>query len=163
MKRWSAMNKLTENNSSRFRLPSAVLVLIITGFALGRMHAGDTADPRPVAVVAMEKWLHEIDQGQFDQSWKEASDSFQKAVTADKWTAALNSARTRLGKCKSRTLASSMHQTEVPSPTGPQRGDFVVAQFDASFENLAYAVETVCFEKGPDGTWKASGYYVKPK
>jgi hypothetical protein len=23
-------------------------------------------------------------------------------------------------------------------------------------------VETVTFEKAPDGTWKAAGYYIKP-
>jgi DNA-binding helix-hairpin-helix protein with protein kinase domain len=111
----------------------------------------------------MQTWLNEIDKNQYAQSWTEASASFQKAVTSDQWIAALNGVRTPLGKCTVRKLASSMHQTEVPSPTGPQKGDFVVAQFNSSFENLAYAVETVCFEKASDGRWKASGYYVKPK
>jgi hypothetical protein len=56
-----------------------------------------------------------------------------------------------------------MHQTSVPAPEGVVKGDYVIAQFNTSFENLQYAVETVTFEKAADGTWKASGYYVKPK
>ncbi len=77
--------------------------------------------------------------------------------------AALNGARTPLGKCTGRKLASAMHQTSVPAPEGVVKGDYVIAQFNTSFENLQYAVETVTFEKAADGTWKASGYYVKPK
>ncbi len=110
----------------------------------------------------MQTWLKEIDQNHYAQSWTDASASFQKAVTSDQWIADLNRVRTPLGKCMGRKLASAMHETEVPSPAGPQKGDFVVAQFQSSFENLAFAVETVCFEKGADGAWKASGYYVKP-
>ena len=151
-----------QNKSPRLPLAGAVFLLVIASLIVCPTHAEAPADPRPAAVAAMQTWLHDIDQGQYGQSWKEASDSFQKAITADKWAAALNSVRTPLGKCTDRKLASSLHQTEVPGPTGPQQGDFVVAQFKTAFENLAFAVETVCFEKASDGTWKASGYYIKP-
>jgi beta-lactamase regulating signal transducer with metallopeptidase domain len=151
------------SKSPRFILASAILILAIAGFIIHPIHAEDAADPRPAAVAAMQTWLQEIDQSRYPQSWKDASASFQKAISSDQWVAALNSVRTPLGKCTARKLASSLHQTEVPGPTGPLKGDFVVAQFNSSFDNLAYAVETVCFEKAPDGTWKASGYYIKPK
>jgi hypothetical protein len=141
----------------------AVLLICIAGF-FGRLSYAEGADdPRGAAVAAMQTWLLGIDQGDYPGSWKGAAGSFQKAVTSDQWTAALNSVRKPLGKCIERKLASSLHQTEVPGPAGPQKGDYVVAQFNTSFENLAYAVETVCFERGSDGAWKASGYYIKPK
>lgn len=139
------------------------LIPVLAGFIIGPIHAEDAADPRPAAVAAMQTWLREIDQSQYAQSWKDASASFQKAAPSDQWVAALNSVRTPLGKCTARKLASSLHQAEVPGPTGPQKGDFVIAQFNSSFENLANAVETVCFEKAPDGRWRASGYYIKPR
>ena len=123
----------------------------------------DSSQSTAPALTAMQTWLREIDHDQYAQSWTDASDSFQKAVTSDQWTAALNSVRTPLGKCSGRSVASALHQMEVPGPTGPIKGDFVVAQFNTSFANLAYAVETVCFEKAADGTWKASGYYIKPR
>jgi beta-lactamase regulating signal transducer with metallopeptidase domain len=139
-----------------------ILIILIAIFVARPVLADDT-DPKTVAVAAMQDWLKEMDQGQYDQSWKDAAPEFQKAITTAQWTAASNSVRQPLGKCTSRILASALHQTEVPSPTGTQKGDFVVAQFNSSFDNLAYAIETVCFEKAPDGTWKAAGYYIKPK
>jgi hypothetical protein len=150
------------NPSSRF-VRLAVVLLLTALFMPSPTRADDADDPRPAAVAAMQAWLREIDQDQYAQSWKDASAFFQKALTSDAWTAALNAARAPLGKCNGRKLASALHQTEVPSPAGTIKGDFVVAQFDSSFDNLKYAVETVCFEKADDGTWKASGYYVKPK
>lgn len=111
----------------------------------------------------MEKWLKGIDAGEYAKSWQEASADFQKAITKEKWVAAMNAVRVPLGKCESRQLASALHQTEVPTPTGEiVKGDFVIAQFETSFANLKYAIETVTFVK-EGGTWKASGYYVKPK
>jgi Protein of unknown function (DUF4019) len=119
-------------------------------------------DSKQAAEAAMQTWLGEIDQGKYDQSWNDAALAFQKAITSPQWVAALNGARTPVGKCLNRKLASAMEQTDVPSPSGTQHGDFVIAQFDSSFENLKYAVETVTFEKAADGTWKAAGYYIKP-
>ena len=148
---------------SRRRLGAAlVLVLFIAGMA-ARPARADDADPKREAMAAIQAWLKEMDAGQYDQSWTDAAPVFQKALTSQQWTATANSVRIQLGKCSGRTLASALPQTQVPSPAGPQKGHFVVAQFDSSFENLKYAVETVTFEKAPDGTWKASGYYIKPK
>jgi len=123
----------------------------------------DDSEAKTAATAAMQTWLQEIDQNQYAQSWQDAAPSFQKALTSDKWVAALNSVRTPLGKCKDRKLASALEQTEMPSAAGALKGDFVIAQYNTSFENLAYAVETVTFEKTPDGTWKAAGYFIKPK
>jgi hypothetical protein len=151
------------NKSLCFFRSGLILVLITAGLIICPLRADDAADPKPAAVAAMQTWLKGIDQSEYAQSWTDASASFQKALTSAQWVSALNSVRTPLGKCTDRKLASSLHQTEVTGPGGTQKGDFVVAQFNSSFENLAYAVETVCFEKAPDGTWKASGYYIKPK
>jgi hypothetical protein len=154
------INHHVNRSSNRF---AAILILgvLFTGAILSPIEAANS-DPKQAAMAAMQTWLKEIDQGHYDQSWKDAAPSFQKAITSTQWMAALSSARTPEGKCRERKLASAMEQTEVPSPAGTQKGDFVIAQFNSSFENLKYAVETVTFEKVPDGTWKAAGYYIKP-
>jgi hypothetical protein len=116
------------------------------------------------AVAAMQTWLGGIDAGNYPKSWTDAAKSFQKAVTSDQWVTALNQVRTPLGKSLSRNLASALHQTAIPKPGGEtMKGDWVIAQFDSSFENLKSARETVTFEKEADGTWRAAGYYVKPQ
>jgi beta-lactamase regulating signal transducer with metallopeptidase domain len=149
--------------SPRFLLAGALFAVVLAGFLVRPVLADDSSDPKTIASGTMEKWLKEIDGKQYAQSWTDAAASFQKALTSDQWVAALNSVRTPLGKCTKRAVASAVQQSEVPGPTGTIKGDFIIAQFDSSFENLKYAVETVAFEKGADGAWKASGYYIKPK
>ena len=128
--------------------------------------AGDEAQDvaKKEAVVAMQTWLGEIDAGNYAKSWSDAAKSFRKAVASDQWVTALNGVRTPLGKSLARNLASAACQTMVPKPGLEMvKGDFVIAQFDSSFENLKYARETVTFEKEADGVWRAAGYYIKPQ
>jgi hypothetical protein len=145
------------------RLLLSALALILA-FAVRPACAGEPGDPKTAAAVAaMETWLREIDQHQYAQSWADASAFFQKSASSAKWVSMLDVARAPLGACTSRKLASAMRQTEVPGPAGMIKGDFVIAQFNTSFQNLAYAIETVTFEKGSDGAWKADGYYIRPR
>lgn len=142
-------------------------VLALFGLAaLGVLVALQTAraqtDDKAAVLGATQTWLQGIDAGNYAQSWKDASSSFQKALTEQQWVQALQSVRKPLGKLVSRQVASALHQTEIPSPGGTIKGDFYITQFDTTFENLKYAVETVTFEKD-NGVWKASGYFIKPK
>lgn len=158
------MIKHHEQKKPRLLL-TGILLAAALGLILRPVQAVEpgTEDPKAVASGVMMTWLQEIDGGKYEQSWNAAAPSFQKAITAQKWTAALDGARKPLGSCTARKLASAVHQTSVPSPAGIHQGDFILAQFEASFDNLKYSLETVTFEKTADGTWKASGYYVKPK
>jgi hypothetical protein len=140
---------------------SAVLVLIAS-ILLQPLRAGSD-DARSDPTAAMQTWLEEIDAGHYTQSWNEASPAFQRALSAVRWAQKLKAARVPLGKLTSRTFDTAAEQTEAPSPAGTVHGDFIIAQFDSSFANLKYAVETVTFEKTPNGEWRAAGYYIRPK
>jgi hypothetical protein len=115
------------------------------------------------AVQAMQTWLTGIDGGDYSQSWDNASKKFQAAITSDKWVAALKAVRAPLGKMDERKQVSAMYQTGMMGGGSIIPGQYVIAQFDTSFENLKAARETVTFEKEEDGTWRASGYYIKPR
>lgn len=148
---------------TRTRRPHALLTILCSAvlLGLGFLQAEDS-DPKTAAVSAMEKWMHVIDEGKYAKSWKDAASSFQKAVTEEQWIQALNAARAPLGKVKSRELVSALHQTEIPTGNGEMlKGDYVIAQFKSSYQNLFSALETVTFERD-NGEWKASGYFVKP-
>lgn len=125
--------------------------------------ADASAAAKAEAVAAMEKWLGTIDEGKYAPSWSEAAASFQKAVTEEQWVVALTAARTPFGALESRKLASAALQNGVPKPNGQMLpGEFVIAQFETSFANMKYALETVTFEK-QGGAWKAAGYFIKPR
>jgi beta-lactamase regulating signal transducer with metallopeptidase domain len=145
-------------------LPVAVLLLALA--VVQPTSAESAASPeqaKAVAVAAMEKWLKLADEGKYAQTWDEAAASFQKALTSAQWVAALESVRTPLGALQSRSLASAMMQKDVPRPDGGTlKGEFVIAQFETSFANMKFALETVTFERD-NGTWKAAGYFIRPR
>jgi hypothetical protein len=147
-------------------MASAVVLTLGALTALSPARAGedDQESAKKEAVAAMQTWLGEIDGGNYAKSWSDAAKSFQKAVTSDQWVTALNGVRTPLGKSIGRTLASAAYQTVVPKPgVEMEKGAFVIAQFESSFENLKYARETVTFQKEADGAWRAAGYFIKPQ
>jgi len=49
----------------------------------------------------------------------------------------------------------------VPALPGAPDGQYVLIQFNASFEQKAHAVETVTPMLERDGTWKVSGYFIR--
>ena len=99
-----------------------------------------------------------VDAGKYGESWRQAASLFRGAVTEPQWKAALEGSRTPLGAMKSRRLKSASYATELP---GAPDGEYVVIQFEASFENRASAVETVTPMKDKDGEWRVSGYFIR--
>jgi len=145
-------------NSRPFLILSAFLTLLAVALV-----TPVKADDKTNAVTAMEAWLKMIDAGEYAKSWQEASPDFRTVVTEEQWVQAMNAVRVPLGACSSRQLASALQQAEIPTGSGKMlKGDYVIAQFETSFANLKYALETVTFEK-VDGVWRASGYFVKPR
>ncbi len=161
------------NRSMRPALGIAIALLLLTPIFFRPVYAEDKAPKKEIsandaakaeAVKAMTSWLNTIDEGDYPKSWKNASKFFRTAVTEEQWIAACKSVRGPLGKLIERELVSALYQTEIPLPDGTlKKAKVVIAQFDASYENLDSARETVTFEQEEDGSWRASGYYVKPK
>jgi serine/threonine protein kinase len=103
-------------------------------------------------------WLSMIDQGHFDPSWDYAADSFKKALTRVQWNQRLTAVRTPLGKTEFRQISTTQTVSNLP---GAPDGHYVVMTFNTVFEHKNPAVETVTFEQTNDGTWRASGYFIK--
>lgn len=166
LKRRIVMIRHYTSKSTHAWLAATITLALSAILALSPSFAAEEgeATAKKEAVQAMQTWLGEIDGGDYAKSWSDASKSFQKAVTSTQWVAALSSVSAPDGKMLERKLASALYQSGVPTPGGQiLQGQFVIAQFDSSFENLKYARETVTFEKEADGTWRASGYYIKPR
>jgi Protein of unknown function (DUF4019) len=122
------------------------------------LSSGVAAEAADNVVPAAQSWLKEIDSGNYASSWNDASAYFRGALTEKGWVDALNGARKPLGKLASRKLAKSQNAQSLP---GAPDGNYVVMQFNTSFENKKSAMETVTFMREKDGKWKAAGYYIK--
>lgn len=116
------------------------------------------SDMVKVALSSAEKWLVLVDDGRYADSWNEAAGYFKGAVKQEQWQESLQAVRKPLGKVISRELISRSYQTSLP---GAPDGEYVVIQFETSFENKKSAVETVTPMLEKDGTWRVSGYFIK--
>lgn len=140
-------------------------LLLGLGLALGVIACGsvDSAgeavtDQEEAAIAVAEAWLATVDAEGYSESWDQAADLFQRAVSREAWERSLRSARQPLGTLVSRKLVSKQFLTELP---GAPDGEYVVIQFSSSFANKRAAVETVTPMLEGSGVWKVSGYYIK--
>jgi hypothetical protein len=110
------------------------------------------------AVDAANAWLEVVDSGKYEQSWREAAAFFKNAVAKEKWQNSCEVFREPLGKVLSRELKATHYTTTAP---GAPDGQYVIVQYNSSFENKESAVETVTPMLDNDDKWRVSGYYIK--
>ncbi|HDZ62357.1 MAG TPA: DUF4019 domain-containing protein [Nitrospirae bacterium] len=118
----------------------------------------NTSTKEAAAVEAADKWLALVDNSQYTESWSEAADYFKNVIDKEQWKQTLTSVRDPLGKTISRKIKSTKYMTEVP---GAPDGEYVVIQYETSFENKKNSIETVTPMLDKDGVWRVSGYYIK--
>ena len=128
----------------------------LTLLAVSALRAEEASEK--AADAAAQKWLSIVDGGNYGESWKLGAALFRKAVTAEQWEAALRASRGAYGSLVSRKLKGSEYRTSLP---GAPDGEYVVLQYDSSFEHKKSAVETVTPMKDTDGVWRVSGYFIK--
>jgi hypothetical protein len=110
------------------------------------------------AVESSNAWLKLIDDGQYPKSWDTAAELFKNALTREQWNQSLNAVRKPLGKVIRRNIKSKQYMTSLP---GAPDGEYVVIQYETSFENKKAVIETVTPMLDKDKKWRVSGYYIK--
>ncbi len=133
------------------------LVIMALIFSMLPAMAENSAKEK-AAVLAAEKWLNLVDEKRYSDSWKEAAEYFRNAVKPEQWEQSLQAVRRPLGKLVSRKMKSSTFETSLP---GAPDGEYVVIQFETSFENKKESIETVTPMMDKNGKWKVSGYYIQ--
>ncbi len=136
-----------------------IMCLVLAGLILSSVPAvaGDS-EKEAAAVTAAEAWLSLVDSEKYGESWDEAAQFFKGQISKDQWVTALQSVRGPLGKNVSRKLSAKGYETDLP---GAPKGEYVVIQFNTSFEKKKHAVETITPMLDKDGKWRVSGYFIK--
>jgi hypothetical protein len=139
----------------------AVLTVAALLAAAGAARSADPAgnpEAERAAEAAARSWLVLVDAGKYGASWDAAAAVFRTALTRAQWEAALEKVRRPLGGVTSRKLRAARFMTDLP---GAPKGEYVVIQFDTSFESAPGKTETVTPSRESDGSWRVSGYYIK--
>lgn len=136
--------------------PETVLVVsFVGGLTRSAFPAGDK---EKAATDAATQWLALVDSGQYAKSWFQAASVFRNAISKEQRKNALDSTRAPLGKMVSRRLKSATCSTKLPNAPA---GEYVVIDYETSFENVPGMIETVTPMLKTSSQWKVSGYYVR--
>jgi hypothetical protein len=140
------------------KIPGCLSVTVAI-LLLGSLSPVDASQAKEAAAVkAALRWLKLVDDGNYGESWQSASAYFKSVIDNDRWQQIISGVRWPLGTVLNRTQSSTTYATELP---GAPDGEYVVIQFDTSFENKRLGIETVTPMKDPDGVWRVSGYFIK--
>ena len=113
---------------------------------------------KKAAVTASNAWLSLVDEENYAESWNQAASLFKAAVPKEQWQTMVKAVRGSLGKVVARKLKSKQYTKTLP---GAPDGEYVVIQYETTFENKKSAVETVTPMLDKDGKWGVVGYYIK--
>lgn len=135
---------------------AALSLVIFIGSAWSRAQANPKAEA--AADSAAEAWLALVEDEKYGESWDEAAGIFKEAIQRDNWINTMQSVRKPLGKILNREFKSSSYTTSLP---GAPEGEYVIIQFETSFENKKYATEIITPTLDKEGEWRVSGYFIK--
>ncbi len=135
-------------------LPFLAVFLGVTHWAKRRSNAASPSLAAPAECLSgMRLWLSLIDTGGYAQSWENAAPYFRRMMPREEWVTRLESIRQPLGKLLDRKMISEKSRLA---------GQWREVKFEASFEGLPAAIETVTFGRQSNGEWLAVGYLIRP-
>ena len=117
------------------------------------------APDRTVAAQRVSgSWLKLVDSSNYAQSWDEAASELKNHVAKEQWQQILEGNRAPLGRLVSRRLRSAEYITKLP---GAPDGEYVVIEYESSFEHKSSAIETVIPTMDKDGQYRVSAFFIK--
>jgi len=126
---------------------------LIAFFAASLISCGKPKEE--TAIQAAESWLSLVDEEKYLESWEGLAGLFKKNVKKEEWLKDLNQFRKPLGKLHERKL---QHETKSSEAS---LGEYLIFQYETSFENKKSAVEAVSVIKDNDGKWRTLGYSIQ--
>lgn len=120
--------------------------------------AGHDEQKEQAALEAADAWLRLIDEGKLPESWDQSATIFKAIVTKADWVKQIKSVRELLGKASSRKVQSKVYVTSLP---GAPDGQYVVIEYQTTFEKNVLGREIVTPMLDADKKWRVSGYDIK--
>ena len=139
-----------------------VLALLLAAPAPTRAEETETTADHQEAIgearTAAKAWLALLDARDYTATWDQGGELLRGAVDLRRWQRTMSVTLGPLGPVASRAVRSSRYSTTLPH--APE-GEYVVLEYDTSFESQQTALEEVILKKETDGMWRVSGYRIK--
>ena len=111
-----------------------------------------------VAVSSANRWLRQIDSGQFQEAYTGAGALMRGAVLFEPWQEAIAKVRTPLGMVHKRELTYGALEKELANLP---RGEYAQLRFRTDFASKYEVTEHVTLMLEADGQWRTIGYFIK--
>jgi len=134
-----------------------IIVTLMFLFPISKAAHADT-ERTAAALSASVLWLEKLDARDYAATWQSAASSFKAALSVEAWQQASRPVLEPLGAVKSRSKASATYTKTLP---GAPDGEYVVLQFNSSYDKKADAIETVVATLDADGQWRVGGYFIR--
>lgn len=122
-------------------------------------HQAVAADSKTAAaIMAAEEFLLLVDTSQYAQSWDAAASFFKNQIPKERWVKQISALRPAFGEVVNRQILEARFLTQLP---GAPDGQYMVIQYETTFENKQKATETITPMLNGDGKWRVSGYYIQ--
>jgi hypothetical protein len=136
--------------------------IILPANSTDSQNSDQTADQKQATwmqagVQLAKEYVTELDQGRYAQSWEKGGFLFRQTVSQDDWVKALKLIRQPLGKAMSRKL---QERRMIKDPYNLLKGQFMVVEYDTSFEKAPEGRELLILRSGSDGVWHVASYEV---
>ncbi len=136
-----------------------VVALLGLSFIAGPNLFASAEDEVDSALATAQKWMSQIDAGQYDDSYAFGCEAMHEKVPQDTWENVLKALRTPWGSPVSRKEVSHVYK---PNGYEGTEGEFMVITYDTAFQKLNPATEEVVL-KWEDGKWRGAGYNARAK
>ena len=130
-----------------------VTSLVLIAFLAGSLLSCEKPKEE-TAIQAAESWLSLVDEEKYLVSWEGLAGLLKKNVKKEEWINDLNRSRKPLGKLVERKLQHKTKSSEA------SLGEYLIFQYETSFENKKSVVEAVSVIKDNDGNWRILGYSI---
>ena len=140
------------------RKKAMLVVLAMVGMLAASPFVWADGKAEEEALVSANAWLSLVDHGAYAESWEQSASYVKGMVKQEELGTDLGGGRRPLGKVISRQVTSKQYATTLP---GAPDGEYVVIQYQTSFENKKESVETVTPMREKDGSWKVAGYHIR--
>jgi len=143
----------------RATLDRTLTLALLVAALVSPAFADEQADRNAEIAAATDKaqqWLHAMDEGRYDEGWKESAAIVKEGRTEQGWIQEVSGPRQALGKTVMRELKQAQFTSQV---RGAPQGAYVVALYLTKFSNIPLAMETVLLSR-EDNDWRIGGYSV---
>ena len=141
----------------QFRIHAVLILACLFIIIFPMISEKPDAEKTEKAREAAMKFLHQIDNEQFAESWQDAAQLMREKVTQQDWVETLTKSRALSGALVERTEENASYST---SAKDSPEGEYILFTFDSQYERAKNVTEYLTVMSEGDG-WRIAGYFIK--